>query len=295
MLASPHHAVIGCSDLEVMTRYLSHFGQELRQEGELQEEAARELYGLERSCRQRILAAPGATSGWLRLVETPTPVQEVGPYDRGPLAIDFYTRNTARSLELVRQADGGHGETVAYEVGPLEVEETDTLGPDRLRIVFLQINRGRPSLLDSDPERLHSELHSIVWTVSSMDAALAPWVEAGGLTLLNDARIEGPTISRLLGLPRPEVPIRFVLAADQAQTPARLELIEFPEDEGANRATWPLAPGLHAAAFFVGDLDDAMEGLDAVELGTVVQIVGGGRAVSGVAAGGVRFELWEEG
>jgi hypothetical protein len=91
------------------------------------------------------------------------------------------------------------------------------------------------------------------------------------------------------------VPIRFVLAADQAQTPARLELIEFPQDEGANRATWPLAPGLHAAVFFVGDLDDAMEGLDAVELGTVVEIVGGGRAVSGVAAGGVRFELWEEG
>jgi hypothetical protein len=295
MLASPHHAVIGCSDLEVMTRYLSHFGHEIRQEGELPEEAARELYGLERSCRQRVLAAPAATSGWLRLVETPTPVQEVGPYDRGPLAIDFYTRNTARSLELVRQADGRYGETVAYEVGPLEVEETDTLGPDALRIVFLQINRGRPSLLDSDPERLHSELHSIVWTVASMDTALTPWVQAGGLTLLNAALIEGPTISRLLGLPRPEVPIRFALAADREQTPARLELIEFPQDEGANRATWPLVPGLHAAVFFVGDLDDAMEGLDAVELGTVVEIVGGGRAVSGVAAGGVRFELWEEG
>jgi hypothetical protein len=295
MLASPHHAVIGCSDLEVMTRYLAHFGQELRLEGELPEEAARKLYGLEGACRQRVLAAPGVTTGWLRLVGTPTPVPEVDPYDRGPLAIDFYTRNTARSLELVRQAGGRHGETVAYEVGPLEVEETDTLGPDGLRIVFLQINRGRPSLLDSDPERLHSELHSIVWTVPSMDTALAPWVDSGGLTLLNDARIEGPTISRLLGLPRPEVPIRFTLLADQEQNSARLELIEFLEDEGEDRPTWPLAPGLHAAVFFVGDLDDAMEGLDAVELGTVVQIVGGGRAVSGVAAGGVRFELWEEG
>ncbi len=99
-------------------------------------------------------------------------------------------------------------------------------------------------------------------------------------------------ISQLMALPRPDLPVRFTLMCDGDSNPARFELLQFVDDPGEQQPTLPLAAGLHAPGFAVADLDRAIAGLAEAELGTVVE-VGDERAVTALAPGGVRFELWQ--
>ena len=292
MLASPSYAVIGCSDLEKTERFLLHFGFEGCNATELSPDASAALYGLEGLARQRILRTPGADFGRARLVATPHGVRESGPYDARPIAIDLYTRDIHRSIEISRSAGAEIQELVEYELGPLAIQEVEVVGPDHLVVVFIGVNKLRPSVLDRDPDRLHSEIHSVVFSVQSAEESLPFWTETAGLKTLIDAPIEGPIISKLMGLPRANVPVRFALMCDEDSNPARFELLEFYEDPGEVQPTWPLAAGLHAPAFDVDDLDAAMTALAGAEFGPVVE-VDRSRAVSAVAPGGVRFEVWE--
>ncbi|MCP3956433.1 MAG: hypothetical protein GY719_01130 [bacterium] len=292
MLSSPSHVVIGCSDLEKTERFLRHFGFEGEAGPELSAETAAALYGLDGPARQRVLRTPGADFGWARLVATPHGAREAGPYDARPIAIDFYTRDIHRSIEISRSADAEICQLVEFSLGPLEIQEVEVVGPDHLMVVFIGVNKLRPSVLDRDPDRLHSEIHSVVFSVQSAEASLPFWTETAGLQTLIDAPIKGPIISELMGLPRPDVPVRFALMCDDDSNPARFELLEFYEDPGAAQPTWPLAAGLHAPAFDVDDLDAVMAGLTGAELGTVVEVEQA-RAVSAVAPGGVRFEVWQ--
>ncbi|MEM7587705.1 MAG: hypothetical protein AAF560_30235 [Acidobacteriota bacterium] len=290
MLDSPSHVVVGCSDLEAMEAFLGHFGFISSAAPELPADAASALYGLDRPARQRLLSTPGAEQGWVRLVATPHAARSFEPYDPRPVAIDLYTRDIHQSLEISRQAGAHCGELVEYELGPLEIQEVEVVGPDQLVVVFIRANQRRPSVLDHDPDRLHSEVHSVVHAVADADVAMPFWTEAGGLTTLIDARIEGPIISQLMALPRPNVPVRFILMCDAEVRPARLELLQFFEDPGTALPNWPLAAGLHGPCFAVEDLDAAIATLPA-EFGNIV-CVGTQRGVSAVAPGGVRFELW---
>ncbi len=294
MLKSPSHAVVGCTDLETTAHFLAHFGLEAESAAELSAGAAAELYGLEGAAAQRVLRTHGAGQGWVRLVRTPHGARHPGPYDARPIAIDFYTRDIRRSIEISRQAGAEIRDLVEYALGPIEVKEVEVVGPDHLVVVFIEVNKLRPSVLDHDPERLHSEIHSIVFSVRDTDAALPFWTEAAGLETLIDSRIEGPMISRLMALPRENVPVRFTLLCDGDSAPARFEMLEFVDDPGAEQPTMPLAAGLHAPGFTVADLDQAMAALSAADFGTVVE-AGNTRAVSALAPGGVRFELWQAG
>lgn len=298
MLSSPSHVVVGCSDLEKMEQFLGNFGFVGAAAPELSLAAAAALYGLEGAAPQRLLSTPGAEQGWVRLVATSHGARSHGPYDPRPVAIDLYTRDIHRSLEISRRAGAHLGELVEYELGPLAIKEVEVVGPDHLVVVFIQVNQLRPSVLDHDPDRLHSEVHSVVLAVADADIALPFWTDAALTTLIDD-KIEGPLISKLMDLPRPNVPIRFILLCDEASRPARLELLEFFEDRvtpgqvtpDGTLPTWPLSGGLHAPGFTVPDLDAAMAALAAADFGDVVQ-VGDQRGVSAVAPGDVRFEIW---
>ncbi len=292
MLSSPSHAVAGCTDLGVAEHFLAHFGLVGEAAAELSAGAAAALYGLEDSAAQRVLRTPGAGEGWVRLVETPHGARHGGPYDARPIAIDFYTRDIRRSIELSRQAGAEIRDLVEYALGPIEVKEVEVVGPDHLVVVFIEVNKLRPSVLDQDPDRLHSEVHAIVHSVQDTGAALPFWTEAAGLETLIDTRIDGPMISRLMGLPKDNVPVRFTLMCDGDSAPARFELLQFVDDPGEQQPSLPLAAGLHAPGFTVADLDQAMAALPAADFGTVVE-VGRDRAVSAMAPGGVRFELWQ--
>ncbi len=321
MLSSPSHAVVGCTDLEETERFLGHFGLEGEPGAGLSAGAATALYGLDGPAAQRVLRTPGADRGWVRLVATPHAARHPGPYDARPIAIDFYTRDIERSIDVSRQAGAEVRDLVEYALGPIEVKEVEVVGPDHLVVVFIEVNMLRPSVLDHDPDRLHSEVHAIVHSVQDTGAALPFWTEAADLQTLIDAPIEGPMISQLMGLPRENVPVRFTLMCDGDSRPARFELLQFVDDPGEQQPTLPLAAGLHAPGFTVADLDQAMAGLApqklepsarlsgpthpcsesvamrnrlraGAEFGSVVK-VGTAKAVSAMAPGRVRFELWQ--
>jgi catechol 2,3-dioxygenase-like lactoylglutathione lyase family enzyme len=292
VLSSPSHVAVGCTDLDATTRFLQAFGFQADGDAVLPAGVAAALYGADGPLPQRWLSVPQAARGRVRLVQAASPRAGRGPFDRGAHAIDLYTTDIARSVEQARQAGGRAGPTGSYRAGPLQVHEVKTHGPDGLALVFIQVDRRRPSVLDSAPDRLHSEVHSIVWTVdgADMEAALAFWRDTAGLSVLLDATLADPQISMFMELPRDEVTVRLALLADADVAPARLELLTFPDDRGA-----PPATTLHAGSFLPGftvdDLDATMGRLRGATFGEVAALPGGGRAVRGVAPGGVAFEL----
>jgi catechol 2,3-dioxygenase-like lactoylglutathione lyase family enzyme len=292
MLSSPQHAVLGAIDVEALVAFLRRFGFAEEERSILPAPAAAALYGLDAPARQIRLGVPGASRGWIRIVETPHAPSRRGPFDRGPHAVDLYTRDIRRSVALAAEAGASCGPIGAYSVGPLAIEEAKVTGPAGLPLVFIQVARRRPSALDRDAERLHSEVHSIVWAVDSLDASLPFWRDRAGLRPFLDATIREPAVARFMGLPRPEAPVRLAMMADAEVSPARLEILEFPEDPGAPAAGLPLREGLHAPAFRVDDLERAIGRLSDAGFGPVASL-DGARAVSGVAPGDVRFELWQ--
>jgi hypothetical protein len=296
-LNSPNHGVLGASDLDAAVGYLVRFGFAASEPAIVPADTARALYGLEGETREAILTVSGLPYGGLRVVETPHPPRPRGPLDRGPYAVDLYTTDIERSLSLVTEAGGRSSAVVEYRLQDVAVWEAKTEGPEGLSLVFIELGRRRPSLLDRDPDLLHSEVQALVWVVGDGDRAQAFWRKEAGLHRLRDATIEAPNVAALLDLPRPDAPVRIVLLSDEAETAPRLELIEFPRDGGADHPSLPLTPGLHAAAFAVADLDRARSALSGAEVGEAVKIHsplhGEARATTGLAPGGVRFELWE--
>ena len=205
MLPSPSHAVVGAVDPDRIAGFVQLFGFECAAEGTLPAEAARELYGLDGATRELVLSVPGAERGWLRIVRTPNAPRQAGPFDHRPLAIDLYSRDIQRSLEIARTYDIQCHELVEYTVGPYEVKAFEAIGPERFKLNFIQANILTPCVLKADPDRLHSELHSLVWAVASAAETLPPWKESAGLEALVDTHFGGPIISKLMGLPKPEM------------------------------------------------------------------------------------------
>jgi hypothetical protein len=225
-----------------------------------------------------------ADRGRVRLVEVDAEPIPRRPFDAGPAALDFYSRDLDRSLAAVGLRPEAR---VRIDLGPLVMHQTRLVGPDTTPVVLIDANHRRPSLLDTDDAALHSEAHSLVWVVPSIDEALPFWTGAG-LSVAFDLPIESPAVAELMDLPRPDVPVRMAMLTDTDVRPMRLELFEFPADEGAAFDPEPRA-GTVWPAFEVADLDAACT-LPWVSVAPVVE-VGGQRTVRCVAPGGVVAEL----
>jgi catechol 2,3-dioxygenase-like lactoylglutathione lyase family enzyme len=176
------------------------------------------------------------------------------------------------------------------------VREAEVHGPDHLILTLLQVDKRRPSLLDAEPDRLHSEVHSFVYSVREADRCIAFW-QACGLKKVTDAPFGGTTLAIALGLPPREIRSRFVVFVDEADKPVRVQLLEFLGEGGELIPDWPLAGGLHAVAFEVEELEAACAALPTARFGDVVEyesaILGRARAVTGVGPGDQRFQIWQ--
>lgn len=291
-LESPHHVVLGASDPGAAAAFFRALGFESGGPEGLSSVAARALYGLDQATSQQWLRMPGAERGGLRIVATPHPPAACGPYDHQPQAIDLYTTDMARSLEAARRAGARGREPLSYRVGTLEVAEGKAVGPDGVPVIFLRLSRRRPSLLDREPGRLHSEVHAFVRAVASLDRALGFWRDRAGLNVMMDATLRDPNVTGVMQLPRRDAPVRIAILVDAETRPVRLELIEFPEDRGSAVPPRPLRAGLHGPAFEVASIEAARRAWPEVEVGEAVA-VGEGRAAAALEPGGVPFELWE--
>jgi catechol 2,3-dioxygenase-like lactoylglutathione lyase family enzyme len=298
MLPSPDHAVIGVSDPDQSVDFLHLLGFEEVSSGELPREAAAALYGLEEAVRETVLRVPGARRGYLRLVATPNPTRQVAPLDNRAFAIDLFSTDITKSLEVV--GDGGfHGSPIAtHQFGPISIKEVEVTGPDDIVVTLLESDARRPTILDREPDRLHSEVHAWVWSVKRIDGLLPFWLERAAQEKLTDAVLETPGLGAVLGVPEREIKARLVVLGDVDANPIRLEMIEFLGEPAVDHPSFPLAAGLHAPAFRVEDLDSACRSLEGAQLGQIVALDTPlhrrARAVTGVAPGNLRFELWKE-
>lgn len=278
MLDSPLGAVVAASRLDPMVDFLATLDLAVTATGHLPET----LYG----GPGRWADLTSADRGRVRVVEVTGAPTTRGPFDCGPAALDFYSRDLASSLDRIPAA---HGPTVRIDLGPLVMHQVRLTGPDELPVVLIDANHRRPSRLDTDREAHHSEAHSLVWVVPSIDDALPFWRDTAGLALAFDVPITSPAVAELLELPRSQVPIRMAMLSDSEVRPMRLELFEFPADEGAAFDPTP-RPGAVWPVFEVADMA-AARALPGLAAGPVVAV--GARAVSRcVAPGGVAMELW---
>jgi catechol 2,3-dioxygenase-like lactoylglutathione lyase family enzyme len=291
MIIRPTHAVIGTPDLDRAAAFLSAFGFEPSARRPVAPDAAQALYGLDGATAEVALSTPGAERGGVRLVRTPHRAADRGPFAPGGHAIDLYARDIDRSAAVAAAAGGRCGPIGRYRMGPLAIDELQATGPDHLVVVTIAVDRRRPSVLDVDASRLHSELHAAVWTTVDIDAVLPFWREQVGLQVLLDVTTDEPAVSRFMELPRPDTRLRLTVLADATGGAPRVEFISFPDDPGAAQPLWPLRAGLHALGVEVDDLEAAMARLPGARWRTAVTLPGGTRAAAGEAPGGVALEL----
>lgn len=300
MLSSPRDVVVGASDLKRAAEFLSLFGFSEQASAALPPEAARALYGIDGPAMELVMAVPGADRGRVRYVATSNAPRSHAPFDARPFAIDLFTTDIEASVALVARAGHHTSPITDHRFGPVLIREVEVSGPDGLVVTLLQPSAGRrSSILDTDPERLHSEVHAFVWSEVGLDNQLQFW-QHRGLDLTTDAVLETPGLGALVGVPDEEVRMRLTVLADPDGHPIRLEYVEFVgQPTNDSRPGLPLAAGLHAPAFEVSDLDTTMAGLAPAEIGPVVTvdtpIHRGARAAVAVTPGGQLFELWQAG
>lgn len=267
MLGSPRAVVIGATDLDATSRFFELLGFR-NSLGDTDASFATALYGVPEAANQRRLAMPDCPHGLIRLVATSLSARARGPFDASPYAVDVYTRDVAASLSLLADAGFAAGPVGRVALGPLVMLQARVRGPDGIPLVLIEANHRRPSRLDHDDTASHSEGHSCVWAVPSVAESLSFWREVAGMTVPFDAPVAHPEISRFLELPRPDVPLRMAMACDEAQSPMRLEFMEFESDSGAGPMDpLPLAAGIHAMEWVVADVDAAIERLRLPALG----------------------------
>jgi hypothetical protein len=300
MLPSPIDVVVGASDMEAAAEFLILFGFEKGPASVLPPDAARALYGIEGSADELVMVAPGAPRGRVRLVTTPNPARSFAPFDARPFAIDLFTADMDKSVELAVGA-GYHSSPITdHHFGPVTIREVEITGPDKLIVTLLEPSAGRrPCILDDDPDRLHSEVHAFVWSDTDLDQHIGYWTDRG-LQSLMDAVLETPGLGALVGAPDEDVKLRLTVFADKpGARPIRVEFVEFMGKPSTPQPTLPLAAGLHAPAFEFEDLDAVMGALAPAEIGEIVTVDTAVhpkmRAATAVTPGGHRFEVWERG
>jgi catechol 2,3-dioxygenase-like lactoylglutathione lyase family enzyme len=293
MLKSPSHVTIGASSVERTARFFQAFGFARESDSAIGAFPAQELYGLGRATNETRLCMPGASRGFIRVVESPLEGSSGGPFDRGARAVGLYVREMGPALEVVKNTHAGIGPVASYSLGPTTTRECQCVGPDGLAVVLIEVDQRRPSVLDSSAHALFSEVHSAVHVVDSVDAAAGFWKDAG-LKVLLDATFVEPTVAEAMSFPRPDTRLRRALFADDAQLPVRLEMIEFPDPDGRGAVpvdARPLRPGRFLCGFEVEGVAAAIKAMPGAAYSKVCR-VGKDSVAGGTAPGGVGFELW---
>jgi hypothetical protein len=212
-MSAPVEVVVGATDLDATTRFLATFDLEVVAEGTVAVTDADSGDGQAGSTSWRRLGVPGADRGTIRLVATDLPGGPRPAIAAGPLAVDLYTRDMDASLARLAGAGIDHGRLGTLDLGPLVMRQCEVIAPDGWRIVLVEANHRRPTTLDDDPDRLHSEVHSVLWTVPSIEEATPALVDLG-LTQAHVFPIQHPELARIIDLPAPDTTLVMNLLVD---------------------------------------------------------------------------------
>lgn len=176
-----------------------------------------------------LLGAPGSDKGRLRLVSADVdprlPAPEV--FEPGPRLLGVYSSDVPRTHDLVAAAGGSPRPYKSFRTeGMGAYTEGSARGFDDIVWVYPCPERRLPSpAFDSDPVRLHGELHHVGLTVEDVPAATEFFAGAAGMTVVADQKIEADWACDLIGIPHgtrihlaclaggDAAPIRLVLAS----------------------------------------------------------------------------------
>ncbi len=306
VLTHPEVTVIGATDIYRAAAFLSIFGAQPEPVPSIPASVAAELYGVDAELAQLVLRTPGA-QGSVRLVQTPNAAPPFEPLVAGPYGIDFYTTDMELTLRLAEAAGAtGFSPVVGYEsegtvshdkVADRLQYEARLLAPDEMSVFLTDVSTSAvafPTALTGDLDRLHSELLMLCWVVEDIEVEKRFWSAEAGMDVVVDVFCGAEEMQQLMAHPT-ATPLRCVNVAD-ADKHRRMEFMAYPDEQLGRRPDWPLTGGLHAAGFYVDDIEEAMRALPTASFGTpVVADDGNGplRAVAGSSPGSVRFELWE--
>jgi catechol 2,3-dioxygenase-like lactoylglutathione lyase family enzyme len=250
--------VIGATDVEEMVAFFARFGFEPIGQREIAREESRAVFGLDAARTATSVAASGAPSPSLLIVPTPHDGAAVTGWSVGPRALDIYTADLDRTLEIARTSGCPVSPVGQMSAGPMTMRQAMVTGPGGAQVVFVESTHRRSSILDGDESRLHSEPHSVVWAVGDHAAEVTWWTTGGwtssgewaaGFQAGNTIAFSEPTICDELGLPERPTPIRMTMLSDEAVAPLRLELMTFDDhlpDEPAE-----VVPQLQSGLFAV--------------------------------------------
>jgi hypothetical protein len=223
---------------------------------------------------------------------------ERGDFFRGGHAIDLYTTDMPASVDAARSLGAEVGPVADYEFGPVHLTQAQAVGPDGVDVVFVGIGHRLPSVLDAEPNRLHSEVHSVVASVDDLEVETAFWTKVAGLDLRSQFPIDVPAVSEFMMLPR-HAPVKMSVMTGPAAAPPRFELLAYDDADGRLTPSNPLTAGAIVPVFTVGGLDAYLSQLTAAgaTAGPIVVATGadGGeeRAAAFRSPAGVDAELRE--
>jgi catechol 2,3-dioxygenase-like lactoylglutathione lyase family enzyme len=299
-LGSPTHAVIGVSDIDASLDWWTGLGFGVTSENTLDPEAAEGLFGLAGAVEQVELRVDEAPGGAIWLVQTPHLQSTLGPIDTGPYALNLYTTDMDASVALSNDLGAKFGGRLAYTIGNLVLEEVSMFGPDGSLLVFIASSDRDPSVLDIHPEWLHSEIHSIVSSVRSVDTSNRFWSDQLGMTILTTRNLN----SGLGSLPKfsHEIRTRMTSLCDEFINPIRYSFVEFndiSQDHNArNVSTWPLPAACPLGCFTVVDVANSAAQMfrAGATFGEIVDLghgcaIGGSKGIWGLDPNGTRFIL----
>lgn len=292
MFSSPHHAVLGCHDLDGAIAFLAVLGFTPRHRGVLPADAAAALYGSAGPVEEVHLLPSGATTGGLVLVAAPAGDTAIAS---GGYGVDVYSRDIEASVADLVAAGGTPSPIARWELSGRPFAECGVIGPGGIRVVLVEGSSRRASLLDGDEARRYSELQVAVHLTDGCDADF--WA-ATGLVRLYSQRLVNPRVAALIGLDALDVPdvlnTEIVLDLFWDGRGARVELISFPDlDLPAGRPGF--ASGMRAGVFAVADVDAAHAMLTkaGARSGPIVASEPrGGRAFAATSPDGVDIEIW---
>ncbi len=271
------HVVVGALDVVRTTAFLRTLG----------------LVDLGASTEAGVFVGVPGHHGAVRVQAAPEGPSTRPPYITGGQALDLYTRDLTRSLEVVDAAGLERGPAVTYAFGPMTLGQVQVQGPDGLPIVLVEIAHRLPSVLDQDDGRLHSQLHSVVWSVEDLDAATQFFGGPAGLEVRATFPLDAPEVSRFMQLPR-RTPLQMSVLANRAARPPRFELLAYdaavvPPEERGRCPGHPLTAGAILPVFVTPDLDSAEALLPGRRAADAL-----GARLDATAPGGVDVEVREQ-
>lgn len=297
LLSSPDAVVLGTNTLDATSAFLETIGFAETDRTVLTAEAAQALYGLGREAEQRTFAVRNAAGealpGRIRVVHTDEEPLEYDAYRTGGHAIDVYCLDQEEGSRLAKGSGAEVGETTVFKTPFFTLSGTFCIIPGGGPVVLLGSERRLPSVLDEDPSRIFSQVHSLIWIVPELGPSLEFFAAAGLPEVRRNVFEADPAVAALMALPEP-APFSMALLADEGSTPSRLELLAFdsPDVRLTPEPGRPLRPGQLILSFSVDSVDDVRAVLaeHGASFGTTAS-VGGARAVTAQAPGEIWFEL----